>query len=199
MNFFTALSSKIVNSETVMEWFREILKQFDPEYDQEEKIFQSKMKSFCKTLNTDCSISLEKVINSEEQRIAHNIIFLMWSGFQLNMTCFYDPTKRIFLKMDYEDIHKESIMKSFSSSVQSESLLLSFALALTDTQREQSFFISEYYTYWETVAYKVSHYIGFRLGNDLLPLLVPGYVPDCTTATIYRTLLKNQLHIDLPV
>ncbi len=199
MDYFTALTNKIVDPQTIMDWFRQVLKQFDPEYNQEKKIFQSKMKSFCKTLNIDCSIRLEKVINSEEQRIAHNLIFLMWTGFQLNIACFYDPTKRIFLKMDYEDILKESIMKSFPSSAQSESLLLSFALALTDTQKEQSSFISEYYTYWETVAYKVAHYIGFRLGNNLLPLLVPGYVPDYTTATIYRMVLKNQLHIDLPV
>lgn len=199
MDYFTALTSKIVDPQTIMDWFRQMLKQFDPEYDQEEKIFQSKMKSCCKTLNINYSIRLEEVINSEEKRIAHNIIFLMWTGFQLNMACFYDPTKRIFLKMDYEDILNESIMKSFPSSAQSDSLLLSFALALTNTQKEQCSFISEYYTYWETVAYKVSHYIGFRLGNNLLPLLVPGYVPDYITAAIYRMILNDQLHIDLPV
>ncbi len=199
MNILAELSNTITGPQQVMRWFRKTLTQCDPEYGKKEKQFQDDLESFQCSLEKDRSISLDEVIAAEETRMAHNLIYLIWSGFQINLACFYDSTKRLFLNLDYEDIHNEYIMKSFPSSAVSNSLLQAFSLSLTEAQREQDSFIIEYYSYWETVAYKIAHYIGFHMGNELFPILIPGYVPDYATAAIYRMELKNLLHIDLRV
>ena len=57
--------------------------------------------------------------------------------------------------------------------------------------------VDEFYSYLETVGYKVAHYFGFRLADRFLSCVEPGYTGDHISALRYSGDLKDYLQIDL--
>ena len=57
--------------------------------------------------------------------------------------------------------------------------------------------IGEYYAYLETVGYKVAHYIGFRLADELLYYILPGYASNQANTIAYGAALEKYLQIHL--
>lgn len=55
--------------------------------------------------------------------------------------------------------------------------------------------IISYYTYLQTVAYKLAHYYGFRFGDTFLSKVVPGYFSDGATTIIYGCMLLEDLDL----
>ena len=53
-----------------------------------------------------------------------------------------------------------------------------FVHAVPDDQRELLDPISEHFAYLKTWGYKLAFCEGFRLADNLLPHLIPAYVPD---------------------
>lgn len=71
-----------------------------------------------------------------------------------------------------------------------------FHLSLTDAENEQAEPIAEYYCHLETAGYKLAHYWGFWYGDELLPNVVPGYVPDLAVTVAYRRMVRDFLEFD---
>lgn len=191
------LLQSITSTEIVMEQMRDILLKLTPSFADEEKSYAKSIRMIKETLGEDYPISLDDLITASERRIATNLVFLGWQGLHLNLSCYKIPRSKQFLRLDYEEIHKESLMNSFPASVEAESIVTSFTQSLPEACKELTDSITSYYAYWETVAYKLAHYFGFRFGDDFLSFVVPGYVPDAALTMAYAQNLSNYLGINL--
>lgn len=57
--------------------------------------------------------------------------------------------------------------------------------------------ISDYYSYLETIGFKLVHYWGFLWGNEFFPKVVPGYAADTVFTAKYTHMLEHDLGIIL--
>lgn len=54
--------------------------------------------------------SVDEYIAAIEEEISAELVYVAWLGFQQNIECFNNPINTMFLKMDYEDFHRERRM-----------------------------------------------------------------------------------------
>lgn len=57
--------------------------------------------------------------------------------------------------------------------------------------------IADYYSYLETIGFKLVHYWGFLWGNEFFPKVVPGYAADTVFTAKYMHMLEHDLGIIL--
>ena len=191
------LFSAITDHKTIMMMTREILREIDPDYPEEESKFLSGVQRFKNALAPEEQATLDELLILEEKRMAANFLFLIWRGINQNLRCFQDYTEKGFLNQDYEDIHDESVMEGMPFNEEYWRLCSDFHHSITQEQHELSAPISSYYCYLATSAYKIAHYFGFKLADSLLYYLVPGYAPDPTITVAYRSDIANYLKVDM--
>ena len=191
------LFSAITDHKTIMMMAREILREIDPDYPEEESKFLSGVQRFKNALAPEEQATLDELLILEEKRMAANFLFLIWRGINQNLRCFQDYTEKGFLNQDYEDIHDESVMEGMPFNEEYWRLCSDFHHSITQEQHELSAPISSYYCYLATSAYKIAHYFGFKLADSLLYYLVPGYAPDPTITVAYRSDIANYLKVDM--
>lgn len=189
--------SAITDHKTIMMVAREILREIDPEYPEEESSVLSGIQAFKNALTPEEQATLDELLVLEEKRMAANFLFLIWRGIIQNLRCFQDPTEKAFLNQDYEDIHDESIMEGMPANEKYWRLCSDFHHSITNEQHELSAPITSYYCYLATSAYKIAHYFGFKLADSLLYYLVPGYAPDPAVTLAYRTDIATYLNVDM--
>ena len=191
------LFSTITDHKAIMAMAKELLCEVDPEYPAEESSFLEGVHEFRKALSPEEQTTLDKLLDLEEKRMAANFLFLIWRGLSQNLRCFQDHTAKGFLNQDYEDIHDESVMEGMPANKEYWRLCSDFHHAITPDQHELSHPITSYYCYLATSAYKIAHYFGFRLADNLFYYLVPGYKPDPAITVAYRNELAAYLNIDM--
>ena len=189
--------SAVTDHKAIMMTARTILREIDPEYPKEESNFHVGIQAFKNALTPDEQITLDELLILEEKRMAANFLFLIWRGINQNLRCFQEPSERLFLNQDYEDIHDESVMEGMPTNKEYWRLCSDFHHSITKEQHELSAPISSYYCYLATSAYKIAHYFGFKLADSLLYYLVPGYAPDPTITVAYRSDIANYLKVDM--
>ena len=114
-----------------------------------------------------------------------------------NMSCFYNPVNKLFLETDFESFHQEHLMHSLPATQAAQQLIEEAYHTIPSELRCLTEPITSYYCYLETTAYKLAHYLGFQLADELLYWVVPGSLHDIKTTCTYRTLLNNYLNITL--
>ena len=57
--------------------------------------------------------------------------------------------------------------------------------------------IDNYYNYLRTIGYKVAHYYGFVLADQLLPHLIPGYYADSVYVSTYGLILNKDIGVNV--
>lgn len=189
--------SAITDHKAIMSIAKEILHQIDPEYPDEEAKFHAGVHRFRDSLSAEEQATLDELLILEEKRMAANFLFLIWRGINQNLRCFQSHTAKQFINQDYEDIHDESVMEGMPANEKYWRLCSDFHHAISAEQNELSFPITSYYSYLATSAYKIAHYVGFSLADDLLYYLVPGYTPDPSTTIAYRTDIATYLNVDM--
>lgn len=182
----------------VMKVVRYILKELDPEFEKEEAAFLSGIAVLKEQALENMSISLDEVIEAEERRIAGNILFLAWRGLHLNLECFRDFTKNLFLKMDYDEIFQEEVMNSMPHGEDGYLLTSLFARELHERTQADDYPITSYYCYLESSAYKIVHCLSYIAGDFFLQYVEPGYIPNTATSCIYAMDLKRYCGIKIP-
>ncbi len=191
------LFSAITDHKVIMKIAREILHEIAPEYPEEESRFTAGVQVFRNALTPEEQETLDELLTLEEKRMAANFLFLIWRGINQNLRCFRNCTEKEFLNQDYEDIHDESIMEGMPANEEYWRLCSDFHHSITKEQHEISGPITSYYCYLATSAYKIAHYVGFKLADSLLYYLVPGYAPDPTITVTYRSDIADYLKVDM--
>ena len=187
---------KLTAPETIMEAMRESLQQIDPQYEKEHQSFQEGIRLLRDTLGDNHAVSLDTFLAEEERSMAESLLYLFWKGVKQNYDCFANPVNKLFMQLDYEDIHQEDLMKSFLPATYDD-LGRKLVLSLPDELKVLTDPITSYYAYLQTVAYKLAHYYGFHFADRFLPQVVPGYYPDQATTTIYGSMLSEDLNLKM--
>lgn len=174
---------------------RETLRTLDPDYPEEEKQF---LQAAAK-LEQEVGLSAKEYLAALEQEFTSDIIFVGWQGFKLNMDCFTNPVNKLLLREDFEDLHLEHRMPTLPVAQSARRTINTFLDALPPEKHHLTSGITSYYSYLQTTAYKLAHYFGFRLADQFLPFVVPGYISDPLLTDQYTQELQNFLKTDLSV
>lgn len=186
------LYEKLIDPKAMLAAMKETLRQIDPQYSKEEAAFFDGIEALRAGLPSDHPVSLDAYLEEEERDMAECLLHLFWKGVKQNYDCFVNPVNKMFLQMDYEDFHQESLMRHFFPA-QFNDMGTKFAHSLPAEMSNASEPIISYYTYLQTVAYKLAHYYGFRFGDTFLSKVVPGYYPDGAMSSTYALILHNDI------
>ena len=185
-----AMFEKLICPKAMMEAVRAELIKCNPEYASEVTAFEAAIRRLKETAGEGLSAEVDTALAGEEQTMGERLIFLFWQGVKQNLACFRDPKEKMFLELDYEDIHHEAELNQFIPA-QPRGVTPAVIESLPEQAKEFVDQILDYYCYLETVAYKMIHYRGFQFGDRYLKMVVPGYVADETTTALYGKMYSN--------
>ena len=197
-----SLMTQLTDPYVVLQNVSETLRNIDPEFSKEEQQYFQAVDALKAAVGDSVSPSASEYIAAKERKLCAELIYVAWLGFQQNISCFQNPINTLFLKMDYEDFHRERSMHTLPGVEKSLVTINAFYEALRTLPEEQQRLtegITEYMSYMETVAYKLAHYFGFILADQFLYHVIPGYVNDSVTQMQYAWDLQKYLQLDLKV
>lgn len=195
-----SVMTQLTAPEVVLQNISETLRKIDPSFAEEERKYFHAVDVLEKTIGNSVSPSADEYIAATEQEICAELIYVAWLGFQQNMECFRNPVNTLFLKLDYEDFHRERRMHTLPAVQQALKTINAFhdsMRALPAEQRDLTDGITSYISYLETTGYKLAHYFGFILANQFLGHVLPGYCDDTVTTMQYAWDLREYLKLDL--
>ena len=188
----TIWSNQLVDEQTVFHYVREVLQLVDPLYAVEEKQYLAA----CDILRKEIS-SAEDYIRAKEQAFSSDVLYAAWQGFLLNLRIFQNPVNALMLGEDFECLHQERRMHTLPLAVHAQKTIDSFYQNVPAKKRNLTDAIEDYFSYLETVGYKLAHYIGFVFGNRFLPNVVPGYTADEVITSRYSGMLREVLQMEI--
>lgn len=202
MSMYTVKSvmSQLTDPEVVLQNISETLRKIDPSFKEEERKYFQAVDALEEAIGSSVSPSVGEYIAATEQEICAELIYVAWLGFQQNLDCFRNPVNTLFLKMDYEDFHRERRMHTLPTVQKALKTINAFHDAmrtLPEEQRELTQGITSYISYLETTGYKLAHYFGFILADQLLCHVIPGYCNDTVTTMHYAWDLREYLKLNL--
>ena len=200
MHTVKSLMNQFTSPEVVLQNVSNALRQIAPDFVKEERQYYESIGVLKDTLGASMKPSVDEYIAAIEEEISAELVYVAWLGFQQNIECFNNPINTMFLKMDYEDFHRERRMATLPQVQHA----LKTINAFHDVLRTRSGFnhelteaITSYITYLETVGYKLAHYFGFIFADQFLEHVIPGYCRDMVTTMQYEMELQDYLKIDL--
>lgn len=131
------------------------------------------------------------------RRSLPDFFFSGFLGFKANLDHYIDPVARTFLDVDSEVYLREHAAKRLPEYEKAETLRKRFRAVLSPTQLESYDDIAVYANHLEATIPKLAHYLGYLLGNELLPRIVQGYYPDMHMTAQYRRILEGYLEIEI--
>ena len=164
-----------------------------PNYSVERDAYEKNVLLLRTHLNDSRASLLEDVLQAKEGRMNINLSFLVWLGIFENYDCYVNNQYTRIFDLEFEEIHMEPYMNSFTESQKSEELDGILSKQLSEYEADLLFNVTDYYCYLETVAYKLAHFAGFCLANQILPNIISGYIPDIGLTDRYAQMLKQYL------
>lgn len=128
-----------------------------------------------------------------EQQLASDLLFSGMLGFKANLDNYINPITRNFLAVDPETYLREDVAHRLPRYTTAQKVRDRFYDSLSQEHRKLYEFVITYVTHIETIGPKLAHYYGYLLGNHILPLVIPGYVPDMALTSQYRIMLEKYL------
>ena len=192
--------TQLTDPEVVLQNVSETLRKIDPSFTEEERQYFRAVDALESAVGNSVSPSASEYISAVEQEICAELIYVAWLGFQQNLECFQNPVNTMFLKMDYEDFHRERRMYTLPAVQHAHKTINAFHDAMRSLPAEQQELtqgITSYISYLETTGYKLAHYFGFIFADRFLSHVVTGYCSDSVTTMQYAWDLRNYLKLDL--
>lgn len=124
----------------------------------------------------------EKLANAIEVQTVSDLLFSALLGLKANLDHFYNPVARTFLEVDPEIYLRESAAHMLPQYIEAQKIR-----DVSETNDD----IIAYTTYLETFGPKLAHYLGYVLGDELLPRIVPGYQADQILTIQYRNWIRT--------
>ena len=176
------------------------LRKIDPQFVKEEQQYHTAVAALKEAIGNAVSPSANEYIAAKEQEICAEIVYLVWLGFQQTLECYQDPINTMFLKMDYEDFHRERRLHTLPEVQKALKTIDAFHNAMHALPEEKMNLtdgITDFMCYLETTGFKLAHYFGFILADEYLPHVIPGYCKDPVTTIRYAWGLRDYLQLDL--
>ena len=200
MNTVHSFVDQLITSTTIMTKVKEILREMDPEYEKEEQAFIAACSSLESGIEDSVSVSPQCYLKALEEEFASDIVFVVGRGFKLNLDIHNNPVNALAFKLDYEDLHEERKMHLLPVAKRANKTTYAFLEELRESHRDKLALldgVDSYYSYLKTVGYKVAHYYGFLLADQLFPHLIPGYYADSVYVSTYGLILQNDIGINV--
>ena len=202
MSMYTvkSLMNQFTSPEVVLQNVINALRQIAPDFVKEERQYYESIGVLKDTLGASMKPSVDEYIAAIEEEISAELVYVAWLGFQQNIECFNNPINTMFLKMDYEDFHRERRMATLPQVQHALKTINAFQDVLrtcSGFNHELTEGITSYITYLETVGYKLAHYFGFIFADQFLEHVIPGYRNDTVTTMQYERELEDYLGLDL--
>lgn len=197
-----SVMTQLADPEVILKHVRDSLRMIDPKFAKEEQRYYAAVNALKETIGDTISPSTTEYIAAVEQEISAKLVYLAWLGFQQNLECFQAPINTMFLKMDYEDFHRERRMHSLPQVQKAQETIQAFHRVLHTLPEEKQNLtdgITKYMCYMETTGYKLAHYFGFILADQFLRHVIHGYTNDPVTTMQYTWDLREFLQLDLKV
>lgn len=191
---------RLTDAKSITQDILEMLRMADPEFSEKESRFLQAAASLKKEIGNSVSPSANEYLSAMEEKFASSVIFIGWQGFQLNLSIYHDPVNVLLLEEDYEMLHQERRLGTIPAVNTAQYTICSFCDALKHWSKDYVHLIediTDFYSYLETVGYKIAHYYGYRMANRFLPHVIPGYISDEVHTRRYTTKLQEYLNIKL--
>ena len=192
--------TQITDSTSVFQNIMDTLRMVDPSFEDEHRQYIHSVDTLMDSLCEEDSVKVPEYIAAKENAFCSEMIYIAWLGFQQNIACFENPINTEFLKLDYEIIHRENNFQSLPNILSALSAINDFDCALQslpDDIQNIAMGITDFFSYLETVGFKLAHYFGFAFGDRFLGHVIPGYTPDSATTTQYAMMLQEYLDFNL--
>ena len=195
-----SILTQVPDSELVFQNVMETLRTVDPSFEEEHRQYLHSVDTLMNSLRTEDSTKVMGYIAAKEKAFCSEMIYIAWLGFQQNIACFRNPINTEFLKLDYETIHRENSFQSLPNILSALSAINDFDCSLRslpDDIQNIAMGITDFFSYLETVGYKLAHYFGFVFADRFLGYVIPGYAPDTATTMQYAMMLQEYLDFNL--
>ena len=195
-----SILTQVTDSELVFQNVMETLRTVDPSFEDEHRQYLHSVDTLMNSLRTEDSTKVMGYIAAKEKAFCSEMIYIAWLGFQQNIACFRNPINTEFLKLDYETIHRENSFQALPNIQSALSAINDFDCALRslpDDIQNIAMGITDFFSYLETVGFKLAHYFGFAFADRFLGHVIPGYTPDSATTTQYAMMLQEYLDFNL--
>lgn len=195
-----SILTQVTDSELVFQNVMETLRTVDPSFEDEHRQYLHSVDTLMNSLRTEDSTKVMGYIAAKEKAFCSEMIYIAWLGFQQNIACFRNPINTEFLKLDYETIHRENSFQSLPNILSALSAINDFDCSLRslpDDIQNIAMGITDFFSYLETVGYKLAHYFGFVFADRFLGYVIPGYAPDTATTMQYAMMLQEYLDFNL--
>ena len=195
-----SILTQVTDSELVFQNVMETLRTVDPSFEDEHRQYLHSVDTLMNSLRTEDSTKVMGYIAAKEKAFCSEMIYIAWLGFQQNIACFRNPINTEFLKLDYETIHRENSFQALPNIQSALSAINDFDCALRslpDDIQNIAMGITDFFSYLETVGYKLAHYFGFVFADRFLGYVIPGYAPDTATTMQYAMMLQEYLDFNL--
>lgn len=197
MKSVKSIVDQLTNIQRIMTSLKTTLKEIDPNYAHEEQKYLQAVTALANIIGDNNASMVGEYIEALEQEVVSNMIYAGWLGFQLNQDCFRNPLNKQFLHVDYEEVLREDRMYTLPATQAAQSRIENFRKSLTEEESELTDVITSYFCYLQTIGYKLAHYHGFRVADEFLYWVIPGYVSDLVTTRKYGDDLFEFLAIGL--
>ena len=167
------LLAQLTDTDAILDATYGTIAPLDPNYGEEMTSYHEGLKAL-----TQAIPSAEEYIQSLRQELASNLRYALWMGFQWNLDCFHSPVNKLLLDTDFEELCQESRMHILPDAQTALQQVQAFVHSLPEEKRALLDPISDHFAYLKTWGYKLAFCEGFRLADNLLPHLIPAYVPD---------------------
>ena len=197
-----SLMNQFTSPEVVLQNVSDTLRKVDPEFIQEERQYYETICVLRDAIGNSTSPTVDEYIAAVEAEICAELVYVAWLGFQQNIDCFNNPVNTMFLKMDYEDFHRERRMGTLPQVQRALKTINAFhdvLRSLPEEKRNLTEGITSYISYLETAGYKLAHYFGFVFADHFLEHVIPGYCSDIVTTMQYTRAVSEYLQVDLHI
>lgn len=195
-----SILTQVTDSTSVFQNIMDTLRMVDPSFEDEHRQYIHSVDTLMDSLCGEDSLTVMEYIAAKEKAFCSEMIYIAWLGFQQNIACFRNPINTEFLKLDYETIHRENSFQSLPNILSALSAINDFDCSLRslpDDIQNIAMGITDFFSYLETVGYKLAHYFGFVFADRFLGYVIPGYAPDTATTMQYAMMLQEYLDFNL--
>lgn len=191
--------AQTTDPQRILDAFKEVLREIDPAFPAEEEKYIQASAVLTEYADSLTAPSVHAYLAAEDQKIAAELVYAGWLGFQFNLDCFNNPINTLMLRQDFEDLHLERRMHTLPAVQDATLKIDAFYRVLPEDLRECELTagITSYYAYLQTAGYKLAHYFGFIFANQFLYYVLPGYSADDVITLEYRRNLSEFLHVDI--
>ena len=165
--------TQLTDTDTILDSVCETIATLNPGYGEEMASYHEAL-----PILTQAVPAAGEYIQALRQELVSDLRYTLWLGFQWNLECFHKPVNKLLLDGDFEELCQESRMHTLPENQAAVQKAQAFVRSLPEDKRELLDPLSDHYAYLKTWGYKIAFCEGFRLADNLLSHLVPGFTPD---------------------